>query len=296
MENMGNGKAKELYEQSLPEYFRRPNESDGYALEQFIRAKYERKEYMSKSGREDLTKKESVKVAKTPSSGSTKKPKPIMEIKETVQVTKTTKILDNGPDLMDLNESEVPRHVDPQFSVFQSATTVTSTSFVSASPSMFPTQTIQTTTTSQTDFGPFFASGNEPQSASKASILQLYNTPLTQSNTSMAPMPTTSSTTSSVKTMGPNYDVVLTGLNAPKQPIQKPPMNMQPAYGMPNYVNPTYMATNPNYGNPNFVNPGYMNPPARPMQMPPNPNFVNTSGYVNPNFAAKMNNSTGKFM
>lgn len=163
---------------------------------------------------------------------STKKPttgKPIMEIKETVQVTKTTKIMDNGPDLIALNESEAARPADPQFSVFQSATTtVTSTSFVSA-PSMFPpTSSTTIKTTSQTDFGifvscctaifaysfkgPFFSGNEAAQSGSKASILQLYNTPLTQSNTSTTTTTTSSAPSSSAanKTLGPNYDVNLT--------------------------------------------------------------------------------------
>jgi len=48
MQDMGNGKAKELYEYSVPEHHRRPNESDTYALEQWIRAKYDRKEFMRK--------------------------------------------------------------------------------------------------------------------------------------------------------------------------------------------------------------------------------------------------------
>jgi stromal membrane-associated protein len=299
MEDVGNGKAREIFESALPQNFRRPNESDSYALEQFIRAKYDRKEYMKKDAKDEQVKRDTARVSKS----AVKKPKPIMEIKETVQVTKTTKIMDNGPDLIALNESEaVPRQSDPQFSVFQSATTtVTSSSFVSASPSMFPpstTHTVQTTTTSQTDFGPFF-SGNETQSASKASILQLYNTPLTQQANPMTPQTTNTTNTSSTKTVGgPNYDVVMT-VNAPK-----PVVNRQPAYGVP-YANPNYMAPNPSYVNPNFVNQGYVNQGfvnptvanVRPMQMPvPNTNFVNTTGYVNPNFAAKMNNSTGKFM
>lgn len=42
----GNGKAKEIYEANLPDNFRRPQ--DDYAVEVFIRSKYERKQYVSK--------------------------------------------------------------------------------------------------------------------------------------------------------------------------------------------------------------------------------------------------------
>ncbi|XP_064382662.1 stromal membrane-associated protein 1-like [Halichondria panicea] len=44
----GNGNAREMYEANLPANFRRPQ--DDYAVEQFIRGKYERKQYISRSG------------------------------------------------------------------------------------------------------------------------------------------------------------------------------------------------------------------------------------------------------
>ncbi|XP_003384341.1 PREDICTED: stromal membrane-associated protein 1-like [Amphimedon queenslandica] len=47
IQTKGNGYANEIYEASLPSGFRRPQ--DDYAVETFIRAKYERKQYTAKS-------------------------------------------------------------------------------------------------------------------------------------------------------------------------------------------------------------------------------------------------------
>ena len=49
---MGNDNAKKVYEAKLPKGFKRPNESNGYELEQFIRAKYEKKAYFSQDAYE----------------------------------------------------------------------------------------------------------------------------------------------------------------------------------------------------------------------------------------------------
>jgi len=52
--NIGNEKAKELYEYNVPKSYRRPDEtSDNYSVEQWIRSKYERKEFMKRSGDPD---------------------------------------------------------------------------------------------------------------------------------------------------------------------------------------------------------------------------------------------------
>jgi len=53
MQEMGNGRAAEIYESSVPEHYRRPTEtSDPYELEQWMRAKYERKEFMKRDQRD----------------------------------------------------------------------------------------------------------------------------------------------------------------------------------------------------------------------------------------------------
>eukprot|EP01114_Cavostelium_apophysatum_P008876 TRINITY_DN2178_c1_g1_i1.p1 TRINITY_DN2178_c1_g1~~TRINITY_DN2178_c1_g1_i1.p1 ORF type:complete len:515 (+),score=112.31 TRINITY_DN2178_c1_g1_i1:158-1702(+) len=52
MQEVGNARAKEIYEYNVPENYRRPNENDTYELEQWIRAKYERKEFMKREARE----------------------------------------------------------------------------------------------------------------------------------------------------------------------------------------------------------------------------------------------------
>jgi len=57
MQEMGNGRAREIYEANVPENYRRPNENDTYELEQWIRAKYDRKEFMKKDGLKERKKK-----------------------------------------------------------------------------------------------------------------------------------------------------------------------------------------------------------------------------------------------
>jgi stromal membrane-associated protein len=47
IQGKGNDKARDIYEASLPANFKRPQ--DDYAVETFIRSKYERKIYMRKS-------------------------------------------------------------------------------------------------------------------------------------------------------------------------------------------------------------------------------------------------------
>lgn len=61
----GNGRARDTYEANLPPSFRRPQ--DDYAIEQFIRSKYERKLYISK---ESPTTTAAVSAAKTTESKS----------------------------------------------------------------------------------------------------------------------------------------------------------------------------------------------------------------------------------
>ncbi|EGC34791.1 hypothetical protein DICPUDRAFT_34424, partial [Dictyostelium purpureum] len=49
MQNMGNRKANQIYEEFMPAHFRKPDHNtDTHTLEQFIRGKYERKEFMRK--------------------------------------------------------------------------------------------------------------------------------------------------------------------------------------------------------------------------------------------------------
>ena len=47
MEDMGNSRARAVYEANLPDHYKRPATSDS-AMEQFIRAKYEHKRYIAK--------------------------------------------------------------------------------------------------------------------------------------------------------------------------------------------------------------------------------------------------------
>lgn len=47
VEDMGNSRARAVYEANLPDNYKRPSTSDS-AMEQFIRAKYEHKKYIAK--------------------------------------------------------------------------------------------------------------------------------------------------------------------------------------------------------------------------------------------------------
>jgi len=56
MQNTGNAKAAEIYEYNIPSNWRKPTENDdSYTVEQFIRAKYERKAFMGKDNRQKPT-------------------------------------------------------------------------------------------------------------------------------------------------------------------------------------------------------------------------------------------------
>jgi len=53
MQEIGNARAQEIYEANVPADYRRPTEnSDNYELEQWMRAKYERKEFMKRDQRD----------------------------------------------------------------------------------------------------------------------------------------------------------------------------------------------------------------------------------------------------
>lgn len=54
MQEFGNRRAAMLWEATLPEGFRRPSANDGYNLEKFIRAKYEKKQFFQHKSREEL--------------------------------------------------------------------------------------------------------------------------------------------------------------------------------------------------------------------------------------------------
>jgi len=54
MQEYGNRRAAMIYEAALPDGFRRPTASDEYALDKFIRAKYERKQFYKSKTKEQL--------------------------------------------------------------------------------------------------------------------------------------------------------------------------------------------------------------------------------------------------
>ncbi|XP_038656602.1 stromal membrane-associated protein 1 isoform X5 [Scyliorhinus canicula] len=64
MQDMGNTKARHLYEANLPEHFRRPQTDQ--AVEFFIRDKYEKKKYMDKNANNGITKKDQLDTRMSP--------------------------------------------------------------------------------------------------------------------------------------------------------------------------------------------------------------------------------------
>jgi hypothetical protein len=118
-----------------------------------------------------------------------------------------------------------------------------------------------------------FFSGSTSQTAkpSKQSILQLYNSPASATN---SPLPVSFNqpiSTGPPKPNGPNYNVVLPGIGMPAVPTV--PLGLNPI------MNGNSMGSNfYNQGGPNFV--GYQ-------VRSTSANFVNTNGYVNPNYQAQ---------
>jgi len=288
MQDVGNGKAREYYEAALPDNYRRPNESDSYALEQFIRGKYERREFVVKDTKLKSGKKNSNKSSKSETPPPTEKKTPVNIPSE---------------DLLSFGDGNAPSVSQPpknDFSGFQSASTnqqnFSAFQGSNTAPSSFSAFQSANVQSNQTNFSAFqgananhqgsfdggfinptpstqsaqkfdsesaFFGGDTQQSAkpTKFSIMQLYNTPTSAPSN---PLPNTfgqqqsvTSNSSPAKTNGANYNVALPGLGLP----MTPPPNI---VGGGNYYN------NPGA---NFV--GYARPPV---------NYVNTNGYVNANF------------
>jgi len=279
MQDVGNGKAREYYEATLPDNYRRPNESDSYALEQFIRGKYERREFVVKDSKLKSGKKNSNKISKS----------------ETPPTEKKTPVNIPSEDLLSFGDGNVSQPAKNDFSGFESASTNQQQTFSAfqgsnAQPSSYSAFQSATVQSNQTNFSAFqganhqssfdngfinptpstqsaqkfdsesaFFGGDSQQSAkpSKYSIMQLYNAPTPSNSLPNGQQQSITSNSSPAKPNGANYNVALPGLGLP----MTPPINM---VGGGNYYN------NPGV---NFV--GYTRPPV---------NYVNTNGYVNANY------------
>jgi len=289
MQEMGNGRAREIYEALLPDNFRRPNESDNYALEQFIRAKYDRKEFMKDSGK-------STQRKTRPRAASNEAPVQHERRSQTAhrEIPKPVQATPPAQDLLSFGPTATQQHSSDfgDFSGFQgtppSLDPFAGQSFVSATPIVQPVASkIDPETV-------FFSSpdssnqGLQPQPKSKDSIMSLFGSqPVTST-----PMMQSAGTVPVKTASGPNYNVVLPGIGMPVGP----PQQMMLPQGMGRGMSPPMMGMNPMMmAQP--MNQGYGMNQGMPMNQQPmgrgmaynvgpnmgsNPTFVNTNGYVNP--------------
>jgi len=311
MQENGNGKLKEIYEYNVPENYRRPNENDTYELEQWIRAKYERKEFMKREGKEranrgergergerdgsrssrNRSEKEPEKKKETRSHEEKKK----QDIAPTiVPPASNSHRPSNGPNLLELEPVSKP---EDQFGQFVGPTELFTT------PS-FQTQTSFNSGTNLLEMG---APTNT--AVSKQSILELYNAPVA-SVTPLSPISSGSLSSPTSPSSAPkgNYNVVLDPVYPNRSPVATNGMpGMVPNYVNPSYVNPSMkMAMNPamNNGYNPAMNNGYnpaMNNGYNPaMNNGYNPAMMNNGfspvmanrmvpgpSYVNPNHGTK---------
>jgi len=262
MQEVGNGKAQEIWEYYLPDNFVRPNETDTYSLERFIRAKYEGREW---------AKKDEIKPKKKPRERDEKK-----EQKE--KPTENKKNTEKLPavDLLTLDETSSKASTKPdddfEFSNFVSATPSVS---AQSSTSFQTSPTLNQNTQNQSSFNSeaaFFSGQTQTPKVSKQSILQLYDAPLAPANTATSANSllisnygmaaqighnmgtgSMSPTQQHKTTFQPNYNVSLNplGTGAPQATFQGPNYNVNLSMGA---ANPTYVPVqSPSYVNPNYL-------------------------------------------
>jgi stromal membrane-associated protein len=277
MENMGNAAAKEIWEATLPEDYPRPNENDSYALEQFIRAKYERKQWTKKKNE---TSSPAPKKKKESSSSAETSPKdqPKDQSKQKEPAAQDLISLDVG------KENPSP-----------SSGTIEDAFFGTSSPTPSP-QSPSTPALKKTDSKSDLL-GTGP---TKESILSLYTTPVV-SQQPIGSLLDSPSTPRPAQNPGfkPNYDINLTPVGQPGY-APRPPGGFNPGYvnpafqnqiggfNTPGYMNPAYQNQMAGFNNPammgnRILNPGYVSPAFQAQQM----GGLNSPGYVNPAFQAQ---------
>jgi len=239
MQNVGNAKAKEIYEANVPANFSRPSEGDNYGLEQWIRAKYDRKLYIKKEGQQATTK-------PSPSPKSEQKVEP----KSNGAFEKAKPIQPPQNDLITLEEPKPKPTTGDHFSSFQSANSMNSLpfedSFASFQPNAVNTKTITE---------PTFVSGQQDQDKlSKQNIMQLYQTPhiptASMGNPSpygfvpnQVPVNPYNFVSYPQQTMNPYMNQVMYTNPTVQQGYMNQPYIMQPGYVNPNYINSMYSPT-----------------------------------------------------
>jgi len=277
MQEIGNGKAQEIWEYYLPDNFVRPNESDTYSLERFIRAKYETREW---------AKKDEIKPKKKPREREERK-----EQKE--KLTENKKSTEKLPtaDLLTLDETSSKASTKPdddfEFSNFVSATPSVS---AQSSTSFQTSPTLNQNAQNQSSFNSeaaFFSGQTQSPKVSKQSILQLYDAPLAPANTAnsflnsgslnqlsmngisnygvasqighnMGSMSPTQQHKPTQGTFKPNYNVSLNPLGTgaiPPATFQGPNYNVNLSMGA---SNPTYLPVQNPVQSPSYVNPNYL--------------------------------------
>jgi hypothetical protein len=301
MQEGGNAKAKELYEANVPEHHRRPNENDTYALEQWIRAKYERKEFMRRESKRQTAKeptKEPTKTKASSTNGNTSTPKH-QESKRQQQSANVADLLlldDDSSASTQAQPKRGPTEVDQfqGFQSFQGSTVVPTTNDLFTAFQSAPTPAAQPAANNDAFWSGDSGNQAKPQ-ASKESILQLFQTPLTVPSNN--PMPGVFPSQPLQQRPAPNYNISLAGLGGnPGYTVPVAPVGFNtmgsfgtqvpsqfPAYGYGNQMMPqstAFMApTTGSYGGvamPNAVG-GFGNTPSPSYSM---------GGYVNPTFLA----------
>jgi len=306
MENVGNAKAAEIYEANVPASQRRPTENDdNYTLEQWIRSKYERKQFMKRDGAGKRS--EPARSAEKPKPASDGKKTPIKNVVK-VNLPKSSEpqkqLIDwDAPD----PAPSTSANNDDEFTGFQSANTVQIsprnnntntgfTSFVGANNSA-PNDT------EAAFFSEGFTSANASSSSSNApkptkqDILSLYSNgsqptsmqqPMAPSNSASASKTNTTPTKPAHPTGNYNIQMPGLGMSSTAQQPQQPQQPQQSAYGGYRPGVPAYNGTPMQMGmqNTGYVNPNYANMMMSNPQMMATPSYANPS-YVNPNFMAQ---------
>jgi len=241
MQQVGNAQAKAIYEATVPDGFRRPTEADTYALEQWIRDKYDRKLYMAKGGRAAKPKPTRASVQETPTAAPTNAGKGSagqdlisLSLGETAgpnanaNANTRTNGPSNGQSLLE------------DFGTFQSAPVDTTFgAFVSSTPqAAFAPQGVYGSSSSQasgafpvTGYGaqagqPHPQAQAQGQGASKDSIMGLFGS----MGGTPGPAPSVSvplSTQGAHRPSAANYNIALPGLGLPSSPAAYPIMHQQ---------------------------------------------------------------------
>jgi len=275
MQEIGNEKAKEIYEYDVPDNFQRTN-----TIENWIRAKYDRKEFMKKETKEQKKKtKPETKLTDGPKDRDEKK----KQSHAPSQTTTIQSIKSPSENLIFLGEA--PKQEIDQFSDFKSANSEPNFKMNTVTPSHLNSENA------------FF-----PDKTS-ASILQLYNAPLVPQqlnfnsnvNTMNQMSPNTPNTPVQKPvntTFQPNYNVALPGLGLPtNSPTYSPPYGMNtggyPSTGQGGYPS-SGQGGYPSTGQGGYPSTGQGGYPSTGQGSYPNMNG-NMNGNLNPNMNSNMN-------